>query len=364
MDLTPIFNEFLLNRNAEPISKPVFTVSKLNEFLQEAHRISSLASDLAAYLRDIRPAYLTLQPHRPFPSRSNRLINSKGKIHTSHGLTDNDRTRIDHETKALLTGLSVAIRKLSEVIDAESDIQQEIIRRKRRKLGFGALGQWAAGGGIVDKTPEELEEEAKVETTRVWREAVVWFLQRKLEKVSEFQMNMVQIRLDRERERSKSILYRVQGPSTTAVVNGGSSLAPSGGVRSVTDSMDMGKAVELERAQEEDRAWKDLSPEQLQIFEKEQQDMLKQYNDELNKIKTAESSLLEISSLQSQLAMNLETQSAHIDQLVQDSYLTTEQVGSGNKELKKASERPSTARVVFWATCCLCAVLTMWDYFI
>jgi hypothetical protein len=354
MDLTPIFNEFLLNRNAEPISRPVFTVSKLNEFIQEAHRINSHTLDLAAYLRNIRPSYLTLQPHRPFPSRSN-----KDKIHTAHGLTDNDRTRIDHETKALLTGLNVAIRKLSEVIDAESDIQQEIIRRKRRKMGFGALGQWAAGGGFTGKTPEELEEEAKVETTRVWREAVVWFLQRRLEEVSEFQMNMVQIRLDRERERGKSILYRTQGPSTTAIVNGGSSLAQGGRIVE-----DMGKVLELEGPQQDDGAWKDLSPEQLQIFEKEQQDMLKQYNDELNKIKTAESSLLEISSLQSQLAMNLETQSAHIDQLVQDSYLTTEQVGSGNKELKKASERPSTARMVFWATCSLCAVLTLWDFFI
>lgn len=363
MDLTPVFNEFLLNRNAEPISRPVFTTSKLNEFIQEAHRINSHTSDLATYLRDIRPAYLTLQPHRPFPSRINRLRNSKDKIHTAHGLTDNDRTRIDHEIKALLTGLSVAIRKLSEVIDAECDIQQEIIRRKRRKLGLGVLGQWAAGGGISVKTKEELEEESKVETTRVWREAVVWFLQRRLEKVSEFQMNMVQIRLDRERERSKSILYRTQGPSTTTI-NGGSSLAPGSGVGNLADGMDMDKMPELEGPQQEDGAWKDLSPEQLQIFEKEEQDMLKQYNDELNKIKTAESSLLEISSLQSQLAMNLETQSAHIDQLVQDSYLTTEQVGSGNKELKKASERPSTARMVFWATCSLCTVLTLWDFFI
>jgi syntaxin 18 len=192
----------------------------------------------------------------------------------------------------------------------------------------------------------------------------VWFLQRRLEEVSEFQMNMVQIRLDRERERSKSILYRAKGPSNIAMVNGESSLAPDGGVGNLTKSIDMGKALELEEPQQDDGAWKDLSPEQLQIFEKEQQDMLKQYSDELNKIKAAESSLLDISSLQSQLAMNLETQSAHIDQLVQDSYFTTEQVGSGNKQLKKASERPSTARMIFWATCALCTTLVVWDYFI
>jgi hypothetical protein len=174
---------------------------------------------------------------------------------------------------------------------------------------------------------------------------------------------MVQIRLDRERERTKSILYRAKGPTTAGLVNGINNFGSGSEAGSLSNSIDMGKAVDLE-ADQQDSAWKDLSPEQLQIFEKEQQDMLKHYNDELNKIKTAESSLLEISSLQSQLAMNLETQSAHIDQLVEDSYLTADQIGGGNKQLKKASERPSTARTVFWATCSLCTVLVLWDFFI
>lgn len=208
-----------------------------------------------------------------------------------------------------------------------------------------------------------MEEEAQLETTRVWREAVVWFLQRKLEAASEVQMNMVQIRLDRERERSKSVLYRAKGPTTSGLVNGVNGFGSESGAGSLSNSVDMGRAVDLEKEEQQDGVWKDLSPEQLQIFEKEQQDMLKHYNDELNKIKTAESSLLEISSLQSQLAMNLEIQSAHIDQLVEDSYLTADQVGAGNKQLKKASERPSTARMVFWTTCGLCTFVVLWDFF-
>ena len=362
MDLTPSFNDSLLRHNAEPISKPIFAVNKLNEFLQEAYRINSHISELISYLRVIRPAYLTLQPHRPFPSR-NQKANTRDRAHDAQGLTDNDRIRIDHETKTLLTSLSVAIRKLADINDAESAIQKEVIARKRRK-GLGVLGQWAAGGGITARSPQELEEEAQLETTRVSREAVVWFLQRKLEAASEVQMNMVQIRLDREMERSKSILYRTKAPVGMRFVNDVSGLGSSSEAGSLSNSLDMGKAVDLETEQSGDSAWKDLSPEQMQIFEKEQQDMLKHYNDELNKIKTAESSLLEISSLQSHLAMNLETQSAHIDQLVQDSYLTSEQVGAGNKELKKASERPSTARMVFWATCAFCTTLVVWDWFI
>ena len=77
--------------------------------------------------------------------------------------------------------------------------------------------------------------------------------------------------------------------------------------------------------------------------------------------RTAERSMLEISELQTQLVQNLDIQSANISQLVADSLSTTENVGSGNKELKRATERKSTARMVFWSSCALCTVLIGWD---
>ena len=83
-----------------------------------------------------------------------------------------------------------------------------------------------------------------------------------------------------------------------------------------------------------------------------------------NTSRTAEKSLVEISELQTQLVTNLATQSAHIDQLVADSYLTAENVGGGNQQLKKASERKSTAKYVFYASCALSATLVVWDLII
>ena len=71
--------------------------------------------------------------------------------------------------------------------------------------------------------------------------------------------------------------------------------------------------------------------------------------------------MLEISELQTTLSGNLETQAAHIDQLVADSMYTTENVGGGNKELKRATERKSTARMVFFASCGLSLFLIGWD---
>ena len=80
--------------------------------------------------------------------------------------------------------------------------------------------------------------------------------------------------------------------------------------------------------------------------------------------RTAEKSLIEISELQTLLVGNLATQSAHIEQLVTESEGTTENVGSGNKQLKEATKRPSAARYTFFASAGLCAFLIVWDLII
>ena len=79
---------------------------------------------------------------------------------------------------------------------------------------------------------------------------------------------------------------------------------------------------------------------------------------------TAEKSLLEIAELQTTLADNLSVQAEHINQLVEDSFNTTENVGSGNRELKKATERKSTAQAVFYGSSLFCLSLVLWDLFI
>ena len=104
-----------------------------------------------------------------------------------------------------------------------------------------------------------------------------------------------------------------------------------------------------------------FSPEQLQALEAENSTLQQHFSDSLSQVRSAESSLLEISSLQQTLSVHLAAQSESISQLVADSLSTEVNVGEGNKELKRAAERGSTARWVFWASCGLCAVLVTWD---
>ena len=77
--------------------------------------------------------------------------------------------------------------------------------------------------------------------------------------------------------------------------------------------------------------------------------------------RNAEKSLLEISSLQQTLVTHLATQEDYIGQLVTDASSTHTNVGRGNKELKRASERRSTAQMVFWGTVGFCTWLVIWD---
>ena len=70
---------------------------------------------------------------------------------------------------------------------------------------------------------------------------------------------------------------------------------------------------------------------------------------------------MEIAEMQSQLIQNLDMQSESIQQMQLDSLNTAENVGGGNRQLKRAAQSKSTARMVFWATCGLCTVLVSWD---
>ena len=88
----------------------------------------------------------------------------------------------------------------------------------------------------------------------------------------------------------------------------------------------------------------ELSEEQMQLFEEENRGLFEHLNDQLAKVTQAEKSLMEISSLQQTLVGHLSVQGEMIGQLVEDASNTDENVRKGNKELKRASERSSTAK--------------------
>ena len=205
---------------------------------------------------------------------------------------------------------------------------------------------------MTAKSPEEEREEAERKMIAAHRESVMVYLQRRLEEAGRVQSGMMEVRLGREVEKSKSVLYkaRLADGIPYAVEEDG---APLG--KRQQQAQDRPKSFGQNVA--DDR----LSQEQQQLFAEENNELLNHYENQLDQINAAERSILEISELQSTLVANIQMQSEHIDQLVQDSYLTTENLGKGNKELKRASERRSTAQGLFYASCVFATFLVVWD---
>jgi syntaxin 18 len=324
MDITPLLSQSLSSKSASPLKAHPFELSTLNSFLQEAYRINGHITELTRYLRTIRAPYLALGTHRSnnaSSSPSSHFHSSRSHSHAAARsvvtaaaqqppssatnkdgrMTDADRKQVEEQTKNLITGLSRAVRELADAARASSDMASLIARRSRAKkrgggLG-GALGRWAGGSGTTAaaaldrRTTEEMEDEDRRETERLHRDGVLWFLQKRLEAVSDRQRSMVAVRLQRAREKNKSLLYNagmegaaglakpMQAGGRLGGVNGSPVTAASASAAAAA------KAVQIEHEAKGPSLDDVLSPEQVQTFEKEQDDMVKFYNSELQKIR-------------------------------------------------------------------------------
>ncbi|KAJ0164287.1 Syntaxin UFE1 [Colletotrichum tanaceti] len=355
MDITPVFNELLRKRNAPIVTEKKLSLETIDGFLKEAYRINHHIASLHNELKDVRQAYLsTAQP------RKTHIRPGSNGSQPRH-LTDRDREEVDANAKQMLRELNASITALRDAEVLRRETETAVIRKKFVR-GLGALGAWAAGaaaggggGGAsndIGKTTEHLVAEAKARTIEQHRDEVVQSLRRGLQLCGRTQQDMMEVRLTREMEKNRSVL---------AKAGGGSAMPELGGFY---ESMSKSAAKAGLPPDEGGRPYKpqeELTEEQIQMFEKGNQDMLQHYNSTLDKVRTAEKSLLEIAELQTLLVGNLATQSAHIEQLVADSENITQDVGGGNKQLKKAAQRPSAARYTFFASAGLCAFLILWD---
>jgi syntaxin 18 len=274
MDITPQLSELLAKNGSRPLTAHPFDIELLNSFLQEAYRINRHITQLTQYLRSIRAPYLALGSHRPTNTSRSQDKHAQANGDKESRMTDDERKAVEEESKDLIGQLSRQIRQLSEASKASSQLASHIAQQTRSKKGFGALGIWAAGGGITAKSPEELEEEAQEEAIKKHRDSVIWYLQKQLERVVERQRDMVERRLERTVEKNKSSLYKA-GIDADSIGNStlSNSRAPAAAMLDETPSFASGPDIESL-----------LSPEQIQLFESEQEDMVKYFNSELQKI--------------------------------------------------------------------------------
>lgn len=150
------------------------------------------------------------------------------------------------------------------------------------------LGRWAAGASGGEKSPEQAVAEARREAFAMHRDSVLWYLGRKLEEVGEVQRGMMERRLEREVERGRSVLYKVKGSVDAGEgvdgvgASGRKGMNGHAGERKSAYKGGGGVGEDESRREIEEQ----LSPEQLQLFARENQDMLKQYEDTLDQVRS------------------------------------------------------------------------------
>lgn len=349
-DITADFNICLKKHNAQPVIHRDFDLSRIDSFLQEAYSINARIADLTHTLRYTRPAYLSTAP----PARRRQNAQQQHQHDRSKPLTHEEREAFDAQSKKLLKQLNAAIKSLQQAEEVRNQTLDSVALSKRARGGMGALGRWAAGGAVTAKSPEEEQEEAKRNTVAAFRAAVIMFLEQRLGEAGKVQAEMMEVRIGREVERSKSALYKSRGGVSIPY-------AHDEDEASGPPSRKQQNGVPTHDGPESNPDTAELTQDQLQMFESENADLLQYYEGQMEQISQAERSILEISELHSTLHANLAQQSEHIEHLVQESYDTTANLGKGNQELKRASERRSTAQAVFWGTVGFCSFLVVWD---
>ncbi|KAF1813246.1 hypothetical protein P152DRAFT_502378 [Eremomyces bilateralis CBS 781.70] len=372
MDISPIFNAALKQHSTPPISPKPLDLSRIDKFLKEAYAINAQISKLHAYLQQIRPSYLALPLHqthraarRPSLSSSLSTLSSSTTLtpppptSATTPLTAPERHQIDASTSTLLRNLASSITALSTAVTTHLDSS---VTSTQKNAVARTLERWAAGGA---RSEEEVAEETQGRQRREFWEGVAADLRGRLRRVGEVQGGMVEVWVERERERARSLWGK-----------GGAGGRVGGGIGGRVGGKGMGKeemeffrgvggaasAEEVEEGESQRRELEgQMSQEELQMLQEEEDLILKQAERDMEQIRQTQQSMVTIAELNTQLATEISVQADHISQLQEDAMDTAVNVDRGTKELKRASERKSTAQMVFWATGAFCSTMIVWD---
>lgn len=269
-DLTPLFDSLLAAHSGAPTTKRNFSVDSLDDFLKEAYTINHAIRTLHTDLLRIRQSYLsTAQPRRA-------LIRQNG----GQPLTDRDREEIDANSKQLLRDLNAKIRQLADAEQIRQETEAQLLKKKFAR-GLSALGSWASGGagGGSSKSAEYKHAEDAANSVNTHRESVLWMLRQRLQECVKTQQGMMEVRLNREMEKQRSVLARA---GVIEGMPGNSTREPS----SPSSKRRSSHAAWQEEGQQPSYNPQDeLSPEQIQMFEKENHDMLQHYESVLGQVR-------------------------------------------------------------------------------
>ncbi|SCZ90222.1 BZ3500_MvSof-1268-A1-R1_Chr1-3g01850 [Microbotryum saponariae] len=371
---------------------------------KQAEQVASNLKSFASFLHSIRRAYLDLGStsssahHAHHPPRA--IDTSKG-LAAWEGvkwLNDRERDEIDFGVKVALRKSVDRVRQLEQLEKGRSArVSSKVLLPSRRftthfietlALTVRASHQAKANpnGGLVrmlglTDTTASSSRTATLESVKSHRAYIILYLNTLLARVSEQQRSQQEARVARQLAKSQTLgglggggalgmdeygvklAHQAQGEYNTRIKGKGKELGNNGpgpgqrgghtaGVPSIyrpapmplSASQSAGAMLGIAEDSTDPLSTM-LTEDQIQQFEREESALLQATQTDLASLKHAESSLLEISALQTQLATHLSAQSELTDKLYDDAMVVTGKIDDGNVQLKKAKERNRESRV-------------------
>ncbi|KAF9263500.1 hypothetical protein L218DRAFT_1077046 [Marasmius fiardii PR-910] len=360
IDRTKDFTEAVRQKKGDkPPSRPRQTPSGRDDdagfgkhYMEEARNILKHITDLTRMLAAIRKPYLNVDSrHTPFRTTSRTLDFSEPVAWADiKKLSNQERDEIDLQARLILSRCADRVKEMEALEKRRAEILASKTNPIKRLLP-ARLRQDDAS--LTNKT------------VAAHRSSVTWYLNRRLAEASQNQKEMQEERVKRQLERSRTLgsgaTFEAQnfnasgsrpdresgasnwfGDASTSIIAAtiGAPL-PSSGNGDTTQS----SFSEVDMPYDEDDDDIELSASQIQQFETENANLLRDVQDKLEAVQQAESRLLEISALQAELITHLTAQTELSEQLYEDAIATTSTVEKGNEQLREAKRRTKDSRL-------------------
>lgn len=181
--------------------------------------------------------------------------------------------------KQMLRALNGSIRNL---VDAEQVRHETAVTLINKKYGRGLnlARAWAAGGGPSSKTAEHSIAQDRETTISTHRESILWFLRQRLQECVETQQNMMEIRISREMEKNRSVLAKARAPELSSLRS-----TYENGSSADHKPMASSQAAASQDTTASHNPAEGLTQEQIQMFEQDNQEMLKHYESTLDQVR-------------------------------------------------------------------------------
>ncbi|KAG8912091.1 hypothetical protein FRC01_005294 [Tulasnella sp. 417] len=323
-------------------------------YVAEGYNILKHINTLNTLLQSVRRPYLNVEAQSSYTRQARNIDLSavlSGRTDAFAGiksLTNEERDQIDLQARMILGKCADRVKEM------------EVLEKRRQDNAA------AQANPLARLLPARLlgGDTAAADFAAAHRTNITWYLTRRLADASETQKGMQEERIKRQSERAKTLgssaaMYEADMLKNATARRsswgmGGMAPSPSSGLASTITGTLMGRRGTMSPVQrptspplyedsdeEEDL---ELTPGQILQFEQENAEILRSVENTLAAVKLAESRLLDISALQTELIVQLTRQSEMVDQLYDEAITSQGEVEKGHVQLKQARERAKESR--------------------